>query len=64
MKIFNLAVKYCSLVQQEGGISLLRELLNHEEPPERVKSLASIVIRNCTQFNKNGYVESVAPLDG
>ncbi|XP_044731573.1 protein zer-1 homolog [Chrysoperla carnea] len=57
-------VKYCSLVQQEGGISLLRELLNHEEPPERVKSLASIVIRNCTQFNKNGYVESVAPLDG
>lgn len=43
------ADKYCSLVESEGGLRLLKDLLNHPEPYDVIKELACIVINNCSQ---------------
>ncbi|XP_037299962.1 protein zer-1 homolog isoform X2 [Manduca sexta] len=45
--------KYCSLVEAEGGLKLLYELLNHPNPYEMIKKLACIVINNCAKFAAN-----------
>lgn len=42
--------KYCTLVEREGGLSLLQELIYHPIVPARVKDLAAIVIENCRKF--------------
>ncbi|XP_048488430.1 protein zer-1 homolog [Plutella xylostella] len=39
--------KYCSLVEAEGGIRLLNELLLHDAPYPCIKALARRVISNC-----------------
>ncbi|MCP6646470.1 hypothetical protein NL493_30435, partial [Klebsiella pneumoniae] len=64
ISLYFLAAKYCSLVESEGGLTLLSELLHHEAPPSHVKQLASIVINNCRQYNENDYLETDAQLDG
>lgn len=41
------AEKYCALVESEGGIQLLQQLLAHPAPYATVKELAQLVINNC-----------------
>ncbi|CAK1588696.1 unnamed protein product [Parnassius mnemosyne] len=42
--------KYCALVEAEGGLILLHELLKHPEPYDVIKELACVVINNCSKF--------------
>ncbi|XP_045510406.1 protein zer-1 homolog [Colias croceus] len=44
--------KYCNLVETEGGLNLLHELLRHRRPYATIKELAIIVINNCTRFTR------------
>ena len=44
LKIILLADKYCPLLKEEGGIELLRQLLNDSHPKPPVKELAEEVI--------------------
>lgn len=53
-------VKYCRLVEEEHGLSLLKELIAHEKPNEKIKSLARIVIENCERNKKSEFMQ----LDG
>nr|CAI5840564.1 unnamed protein product [Callosobruchus analis] len=46
------ADKYCALIEKEGGLKLLEELIQHPSPPQRVKDLAAIVIDNCRKFHE------------
>lgn len=43
--------KYCSLVEAEGGLTLLEEVMTHREPYLRIKELAAMVIEHCRQYN-------------
>ena len=58
------AAKYCSLVEQEGGLTLLEELLNSnavvEVPYPRVLELASIVRENVTSWKEREAEEEAA----
>lgn len=58
------ADKYCSLVESEGGLILLQELIDHPSPPFRVKELAAIVIDNCRRFREQEEINSDALFDG
>ncbi|CAG9781973.1 unnamed protein product [Diatraea saccharalis] len=42
--------KYCSLVEAEGGLLLLNDLLFHPAPYKMIKDLAGTVIANCVRF--------------
>ncbi|CAB3225746.1 unnamed protein product [Arctia plantaginis] len=42
--------KYCKLVEAEGGVVLLGDLLAHPAPYELIKNLAFIVINNCANY--------------
>ncbi|XP_063374268.1 protein zer-1 homolog [Cydia amplana] len=42
--------KYCGLVEAEGGLKLLVDLLNHPSPYELIKDLACTVIGNCARY--------------
>lgn len=44
------ADKYCGLVEAEGGLKLLVDLLNHPSPYEMIKDLACVVIGNCARY--------------
>lgn len=59
-----LAEKYCSLVESEGGLVLLQELVDHPSPPFRVKDLAAIVIDNCRRYREQEDISLDALLDG
>lgn len=48
--IMLLAEKYCSLVEEEGGIQLLQALLASPTPYSRIKILARIVIVQCQHY--------------
>lgn len=51
------ADKYCGLVEAEGGLALLKDLLTHPAPYEMIKDLACIVIGNCAKYkyaSRNG----------
>ncbi|XP_043277566.1 protein zer-1 homolog [Venturia canescens] len=41
-------LKYCSLVEAEGGIEKLNNLLTDSRPYNRIKNLAVLVIMNCS----------------
>ncbi|KAM7304731.1 protein zer-1 homolog [Ixodes scapularis] len=41
--------KYCPLVQEEGGLVLLQELLDSDTPYERIKDLARIIVDQCAR---------------
>lgn len=40
--------KYCRLVEQENGIQILTDLINHPRPYDRIKQLAHMVIDKCS----------------
>ncbi|XP_053624950.1 protein zer-1 homolog [Plodia interpunctella] len=42
--------KYCNLVESEGGLKLLQELIEHPAPYKLVKDLAHVVIHNCSLY--------------
>ncbi|XP_050360473.1 protein zer-1 homolog isoform X1 [Nymphalis io] len=42
--------KYCTLVESEGGLRLLRCLLRHPGPYAMIKDLAWVVINNCAKY--------------
>ncbi|CAH0547370.1 unnamed protein product [Brassicogethes aeneus] len=44
--------KYCSLIEKEGGLDLLKKLMKTPGPPCAVKLLAGIVVENCKQHNE------------
>lgn len=44
------AEKYCSLVEEEGGLELLKALLASPVPYQRIKALARVVITQCEHF--------------
>lgn len=57
--------KYCSLVEAEGGIQILEEVLADDAPYPRIKELASLVIKHCRQYRELGRLELDSPeLDG
>lgn len=62
------AVKYCSLVEAEGGLAVLDEILQHPQPYPRIKELASIVKANClAHTSKNqwqDHLHQMLTLDG
>ncbi|KAH8232765.1 hypothetical protein KR038_007980 [Drosophila bunnanda] len=39
--------KYCQLVEQENGIQILNELIEHETPYSEIKRIARLVIEQC-----------------
>ncbi|XP_061389099.1 protein zer-1 homolog [Musca vetustissima] len=41
--------KYCQLVEQENGIEILTELINHPKPYEDIKRIARMVIDQCNR---------------
>ncbi|CAH1179540.1 unnamed protein product [Phaedon cochleariae] len=47
--------KYCVLVETEGGLHLLQEVIMHPLPPMRVKNLAAVVLENCRKFKESGW---------
>ncbi|KAJ8927908.1 hypothetical protein NQ314_019538 [Rhamnusium bicolor] len=61
---WDLTEKYCALVEKEGGLHLLEDLIHHPSPPVAVKRLAAIVIENCRKFQENGWQDVEALLDG
>lgn len=56
--------KYCSLVEAEGGIHLLEEIIQHEQPYARIKELAAMVVMHCRHYHEQQLLEASGPLDG
>ncbi|KAM3968599.1 protein zer-1 homolog [Aphomia sociella] len=54
--------KYCNLVEAEGGLKLLKELLSHPAPYKLIKDLAHVVIDNCVQYAARE-CDTAVPLD-
>lgn len=56
--VSSVAAKYCSLVEQEGGLSLLEELVNSnsvvDSPFPKVRELACVVTDNVAQWKAVG----------
>lgn len=50
--------KYCSLVEAEGGLTLLEEIIHHENPYPRIKELATMVITQCRQKKEHELIET------
>lgn len=48
--IILLAEKYCTLVEEEGGLQLLQALLASLTPYHRIKDLAKTVINQCQRY--------------
>jgi Zyg-11 family protein len=48
--------KYCKLVEQEKGIKLLMDLIDHMETCEKLKELAQIVLTN-VDLNNEKFME-------
>jgi 4-hydroxy-3-methylbut-2-enyl diphosphate reductase IspH len=57
------ATRYCSLVESEGGIHILEEIIHNEKPYARIKELAAMVIMNCKEYREM-VLEPDAPLSG
>jgi hypothetical protein len=51
------------MVESEGGIHLLEEILHNEKPYPRIKALAATVIMHCKEFKETA-LEAVAPSNG
>lgn len=43
--------KYCSLLDDEGGLTLIRTIISAEGPYPRIKELAQMVLDNCLNCN-------------
>lgn len=57
------ASKYCSLVEAEGGLVILRDILSEDSPIETTKTLARTVFDNCDKF-KSSPQAAFLELDG
>ncbi|KAG8291842.1 regulation of ligase activity protein [Homalodisca vitripennis] len=53
--------KYCSLVETEGGIEILEEVVGDDRPYKRIKELARQVLNHCQQYKEKGIVEMETP---
>ena len=62
--VFVSAEKYCSLIEKEGGLVLLQELIDHPLPPLPVKNLAAMVIENCRRYKEQEWINVEDQLDG
>lgn len=49
--------KYCKLVEDENGIKLLMDLIDHMETCEKLKELAQMVLKQCDQNNEKNFME-------
>ncbi|XP_050688966.1 protein zer-1 homolog [Eriocheir sinensis] len=49
--------KYCTLVEEEGGLQLLQALLASPTPYHRIKDLARTVIIQCQHYKEDGSLE-------
>lgn len=49
--------KYCKLVEQEHGVKLLMDLIDHMETSEKLKEYAQIVLQNIDQNNEKNFME-------
>uniref|UniRef100_A0A1B6E2J9 Protein zer-1 homolog n=1 Tax=Clastoptera arizonana TaxID=38151 RepID=A0A1B6E2J9_9HEMI len=49
--------KYCQLVEAEGGLQILEEVLHDDAPYPRIKELASMVLNQCRQYREHGHLE-------
>lgn len=49
--------KYCKLVEDENGIKLLMDLIDHMETCEKLKELAQMVLNQCDQNNAKNFME-------
>lgn len=64
-----IAEKYCSIVIAEGGLRIMTELmkihtiLNHNNEPGVIHSLAQSVINQCLMYMKNTAVEESSQLN-
>lgn len=57
--------KYCSLVESEGGLAILEEVLADPRPYQNIKDLAKIVIQKCQEYRGDMSERSKSPqLDG
>ncbi|TMW51865.1 hypothetical protein DOY81_003061 [Sarcophaga bullata] len=45
--------KYCRLVEQENGIQILNELIEHSSPYEEIKVIARMVIDQCFKHSRS-----------
>nr|CAD7260997.1 unnamed protein product [Timema shepardi] len=53
--------KYCFLLESEGGLTLLQEIIQHDQPYGQIKELAMMVIKNCRQFREQVALHSSTP---
>lgn len=49
--------KYCKLVEEEKGIKLLMDLIDHMETCEKLKELAQMVLSQCDLNNAKNFME-------
>ncbi|XP_074038532.1 protein zer-1 homolog isoform X2 [Leptinotarsa decemlineata] len=56
--------KYCTLVEKEGGLRLLQELLLQRAPSFRLRELAAIVLQNCRTYQQDNWRVIVEALEG
>ena len=49
--------KYCKLVEEEKGIKLLMDLMDHMETCEKLKELAQMVLSQCDRNNAKNFME-------
>lgn len=49
--------KYCKLVEQENGIQILNELIEHESPYCEIKRIARLVIEQCDSGSERMVVD-------
>lgn len=56
--------KYCSLVESEGGIEILENVIRDDAPYQRIKELASMVINECLKYRDRSEQNGPPQLDG
>ncbi|XP_075228919.1 protein zer-1 homolog [Lycorma delicatula] len=49
--------KYCSLVESEGGIQILENVIADDAPYQRIKDLAAMVIDECRKYRERNHME-------
>ena len=71
IQLVSIAEKYCSLIEEEGGLALLENLINSNSPPfsnYRIMELANIVRENVTNWKERGHqvvaIDEALVLDG
>jgi hypothetical protein len=58
------ATRYCSLVESEGGLLILEEIIHNDKPYARIKQLATMVIYHCQLYKEKKTLDTDAPFDG